>query len=199
MSKKVIEILLISDSKLLIDGLCKILESEDDIKVSADLSGIKEVITFMDNNEPNYIFLDQRVKDSDMEKFLLSKKIKSKSTEIIMLAEEETHEKSPHNVITVNQNTGASELINIIKKKSNVLKDSKSEEAQYKKGADSLTKTESRIINLIASGHTNKEIAEKLRVSEKTIKAHITSIFIKLNIQNRYQLMVYGRKNKIKA
>ena len=199
MSKKVIEILLISDSKLLIDGLCKILGSEDDIKVSADLSGIKEVITFMDNNEPNYIFLDQRVKDSDMEKFLLSKKIKSKSTEIIMLAEEETHEKSPQNVITVNQNTGARELIDIIKKKSSVLKDSKSEEAQYKKGADSLTKTESRIINLIASGHTNKEIAEKLRVSEKTIKAHITSIFIKLNIQNRYQLMVYGRKNKIKA
>jgi DNA-binding NarL/FixJ family response regulator len=199
MSKKVIEILLISDSKLLIDGLCKILESEDDIKVSADLSGIKEVITFMDNNEPNYIFLDQRVKDSDMEKFLLSKKIKSKSTEIIMLAEEETYEKSPQNVITVNQNTGARELIDIIKKKSSVLKDSKSEEAQDKKGADSLTKTESRIINLIASGHTNKEIAEKLRVSEKTIKAHITSIFIKLNIQNRYQLMVYGRKNKIKA
>jgi len=199
MSKKVIEILLISDSKLLIDGLRKILESEDDIKVSADLSGIKEVITFMGNNEPKYIFLDQRVKDSEMEKFLLSKKIKSKSTEIIMLAEEETHEKSPQNVITVNQNTGARELIDIIKKKSSVLKDSKSEEAQYKKGADSLTKTESRIINLIASGHTNKEIAEKLRVSEKTIKAHITSIFIKLNIQNRYQLMVYGRKNKIKA
>jgi chemotaxis response regulator CheB len=117
MSKKVIEILLISDSKLLIDGLCKILESEDDIKVSADLSGIKEVITFMDNNEPNYIFLDQRVKDSDMEKFLLSKKNKSKSTEIIMLAEEETYEKSPQNVITVNQNTGARELIDIIKKK----------------------------------------------------------------------------------
>jgi len=198
MSNIVTEILIISDSKLLIDGLRKILESEEGIKVSAALSGIKEVKTFMDKNEPNYIFIDQRVKDSDMEKFLLSKKIKSKSTEIIMLAEEETYEKSPHNFITVNQNTSARELLEIIKKKRSILKDSISKETLYKKSADNLTKTESRIINLIAAGHTNKELAEMLRVSEKTIKAHITSIFIKLNIQNRYQLMVFGRKNKIR-
>lgn len=196
MSNKVIEILLVSDSKLLIEGIRKILESEEGIKVTADLSDIKEVIAFLNENEPNYIFLDQRVYDSQIEKFPLSKNINSKSTEIIMLGEEERYEDNPHNFITANQNTSACELIDIIKKKRNNQNDSKNIDAFYKRSMNNVTKTESRIINLIASGRTNKEIAEKLKVSEKTIKAHVTSIFIKLNIQNRYQLMVYGKRNK---
>jgi len=196
MPNKVIEILLVSDSKLFIDGLRKILESEEGIKVTAEFSDIKEVTAFMNESEPNYIFLDQRVPDSHIEKFLHSKNIKSTSTKIILLAEEERYENSPYNFITVNQNTSARELIDIIKNNRNIQNDSKYIDALFKRSTINVTKTESRITNLIASGHTNKEIAGKLKVSEKTIKAHVTSIFIKLNIKNRYQLMIYGKINK---
>ncbi|MCI0480551.1 MAG: LuxR C-terminal-related transcriptional regulator, partial [Candidatus Dadabacteria bacterium] len=55
---------------------------------------------------------------------------------------------------------------------------------------------ESRIIKLIAAGESNKDIAELLSVSEKTVKAHITNIFHKLHLQNRYQLMIYGKRKK---
>ncbi|MEZ4547439.1 MAG: LuxR C-terminal-related transcriptional regulator [Thermodesulfobacteriota bacterium] len=38
-------------------------------------------------------------------------------------------------------------------------------------------------------------MARKLGSSEKTVKAHITSIFEKLGLNNRYQLIVYGKRN----
>lgn len=199
MSKKTIEILIVSDSKLLINGLRKILESEVHIKVVADLPEIKQAQSFMDKNEPDYIFLDQRIQDTDIEKFLGSKKVKSKATEIILLSDEDENENGSASFITVNQNTSAVELIDTIKHRRELQKDSIMKNAIIKEPEANVTKTESRIINLVTSGHTNKEIAEKLNVSEKTIKAHVTSIFTKLNIQNRYQLMVYGRRNMKRA
>jgi len=57
-----------------------------------------------------------------------------------------------------------------------------------------LTKTELKMINFISEGYTNKEVAKKLTISEKTVKAHLTNIFIKLNLKNRYQLIVYSQQ-----
>jgi len=195
MSNKNIEILLVSDSRLLIDGLRKILESEVCIRVIAHFSDLNELSAFLKEKSPDYIFLDKRVQSSDIEKFLLSKKIKSKGTEIILLSDEDGNENCHGSFITVNQNTSAVELIDIIKNRRELQKDLIIKNTIIKEPEIKVTKAESRIINLVTSGHTNKEIAEKLKVSEKTIKAHVTSIFTKLNVQNRYQLMVYGRRN----
>ena len=199
MSKNTIKILLVSESKLLIDGLRKIFESEAHIKVIAELSEIKQLQRFMNENEPDYILLDQRVQDMGIEKFLSSKKIKSKATEIILLSDEDENENGSGSFITVNQNTSPVELIDIIKHKRKLQTDSIMKNVIIKEPEINVTRTESRIINLVTSGHTNKEIAQKLNVSEKTIKAHVTNIFNKLNIQNRYQLMVYGRRKMKRA
>ncbi|MBI2487506.1 MAG: response regulator transcription factor [Deltaproteobacteria bacterium] len=53
---------------------------------------------------------------------------------------------------------------------------------------------EAKVVELIISGFRNKEIAKKLSITEGTVKSHLTSIFMKLGLQSRYQLMVYGRK-----
>jgi len=51
----------------------------------------------------------------------------------------------------------------------------------------SLTPSQFKVLHLIAAGHTNKEIAERLNISEKTVKTHITAIFSKLGVSNRTQ------------
>ena len=199
MSNKTKDVLIVSESKLLTNGLRKILESEISIRVIAELSNLKQVKAFMEENEPDYVFLDQRVKDPVIEKFLLSKKIKSKGIQIILLSDEDSNGPSPESFITMNQDTSALDLIDIIKNGREIENVSVMEKRTTDENEISVTRTESRIINLVTSGSTNKEIAEKLGVSEKTIKAHITNIFTKLNIQNRYQLMVYGRRHQKKA
>lgn len=53
-----------------------------------------------------------------------------------------------------------------------------------------LTKQEICILELVAEGLINKEIAERLNISVATIKAHLESIYKKLNAHNRVQAVV---------
>jgi LuxR family transcriptional regulator, positive regulator of biofilm formation len=57
--------------------------------------------------------------------------------------------------------------------------------AQYK-----LSKREVEIVDTISKGVTNKEAADKLNVTEKTIKFHLTNIYRKMGIKSRGQLIV---------
>lgn len=50
---------------------------------------------------------------------------------------------------------------------------------------DDLTEREIEILKLVAVGHTNQEIAKIVNATVHTIKAHITSIMKKINVDNR--------------
>lgn len=62
---------------------------------------------------------------------------------------------------------------------------------------DILTKRELEIIKLLVAGMYNKEIADKLDISEKTVKNHMSSIFKKINVSDRTQAAVYAIKNNL--
>jgi DNA-binding NarL/FixJ family response regulator len=62
------------------------------------------------------------------------------------------------------------------------------------KPVDMLSEREREVLSLIGNGATNREIAEKLFISEHTVKSHIRSILNKLNISNRQQAAVYAER-----
>lgn len=51
-----------------------------------------------------------------------------------------------------------------------------------------LTQAELRVVLLVPTGKTNKEIATELKLSDKTVKFHMTRIFKKLDVKNRTTL-----------
>ena len=51
-----------------------------------------------------------------------------------------------------------------------------------------MTKRERQVISLIAEGHTNKEIAQKLHLSTYTVKSHVHNILEKLALSTRVQI-----------
>ncbi len=55
-------------------------------------------------------------------------------------------------------------------------------------GADSLTPSERRVVELAATGATNREIAQALFVTEKTVETHLGRAFRKLDVSSRRQL-----------
>jgi DNA-binding NarL/FixJ family response regulator len=57
-----------------------------------------------------------------------------------------------------------------------------------------LTKKEREIVSLICHGHRNKEIAQRLDISEQTVKSHCNRIFKKVGVSDRLQLALYTRK-----
>lgn len=60
---------------------------------------------------------------------------------------------------------------------------------------EELTKREIEVLKLIARGMYNKEIADELVISEKTVKNHISNIFRKIDVTDRTQAAVYAIKH----
>lgn len=65
-----------------------------------------------------------------------------------------------------------------------------SKRRKYNLGNHNLTNREEEIARLIMKGYSNKNIASKLYITEKTVKTHLTKIFKKLGINNRLELAV---------
>lgn len=62
---------------------------------------------------------------------------------------------------------------------------------------DKLSTREYEILILIAHGYNNKAIGKELYISEKTVKNHITSLFKKLEVEDRVQAVIFVYTNKI--
>lgn len=59
---------------------------------------------------------------------------------------------------------------------------------------EDLTEREREVINLVAQGCSNQDIAKELVISEKTVKTHVSNILSKLQLEDRTQLAIYAIK-----
>jgi NarL family two-component system response regulator YdfI len=74
----------------------------------------------------------------------------------------------------------------------------RSSKAEPSAKADSpLSERESEVLQLVAEGARNKEIAYKLNITERTVKAHLSHIFQKLNVDSRAAAVAAGAKAEI--
>lgn len=58
-----------------------------------------------------------------------------------------------------------------------------------------LTKREIEVLLLISKGYVNKDISNELKITERTVKNHVSSIFRKINVNDRTQAAVFAVKN----
>lgn len=60
---------------------------------------------------------------------------------------------------------------------------------------ESLTERETEVLKLVSNGMYNKEIAEKLQISERTVKNHLFNIFKKIDVTDRTQAALFAIRN----
>ena len=99
--------------------------------------------------------------------------------------------------------TDKEEFIYIIKKVLNGKKFFDSELLQYSIQRDKvanemdLTTREKNVLNYVCKGLSNKDIANELKVTDYTIKKHVSSILSKLHLRNRQDIIIYAKDNHI--
>ena len=68
-------------------------------------------------------------------------------------------------------------------------------EARSKPELNDLTEREQEVLQLIARGLSNRQIADEMYISEKTVKTHVSSILSKLGVQDRTQAAIWALKH----
>lgn len=66
-------------------------------------------------------------------------------------------------------------------------------------GAEALSDREREVLLMVAEGLPNKLIAQRLAISEKTVKAHLTSVFRQIGVTDRTQAALWAQRNGLSA
>ena len=217
-----IKVVIADDHALFRDGLKKILSLEKDILVVGEAANGDEISKVIDRAKPDILLLDVKMPKGDVVQSLLDVAARSPATRVIVLtaySEEENILNAakggargyvPKGVpsatllqaIQVVQNGGCwidkempawETFEEIVQDQSGSLEAPR----QFDESIKALTKREMEILRLVAEGLTNEEIGKKIFISEKTVKTHLTNIFDKLKVNNRFKaaLMLMGQPN----
>ncbi len=216
MPNKNITIMIADDHLLMSEGIKQILELETDIDVIAQAEDGEEAIEKAVKYNPDVILLDINMPKMNGIDVLRRLKDLGVKSNVIMLTIHEDREYLRETIKIgadgyVLKDSDADGLIKAIRDVNNgktyiqpsiaslLVNDiGRVEENSDFQRIESLTKREYEVLILIAEGLNNKDIADKLYISEKTVKNHVSSIFKKLDVNDRIQAAIFAFKNNIK-
>jgi len=217
--KPKIRIVVADDHPIFRDGLCKLLALEEDFQVVAQAQDGREVLEVLEEHEPDILLLDLKMPGLDglatLQRLQASK---NKTKVIVLTASEDKNEfvqamKFGTSGIVLKQ-TATELLIKSIRKvyAGEIWLDSYTTAAVMRQFASAdeappappaaprsaererspLSQREREIVALVAQGFKNKEMAEKMFISEQTVKNHLHNIFDKLGVSDRLELALYA-------
>ena len=209
-----IRVVLADDHPIVRDGLRKLLSLEEDIQVVGEASDGREVLQIVQQTEPDVVILDLRMPNLDgLSALQALQQFNKKAKIIILTASEDKNEfvqamKLGCSGIVLKQ-TAPELIVKSIRKvyAGEIWLDSHTTAAVMRQFASPgdvmggtgktrerspLSQREREIVSLVAQGYKNKEMAEKMFISEQTVKNHLHNIFDKLGVSDRLELALYA-------
>jgi DNA-binding NarL/FixJ family response regulator len=222
--KSKIRIVVADDHPIFRDGLCKLLALEEDFEVVAQASDGRMVLDVLQQHEPDVLLLDLKMPGLDGLATLQRLQASKNRTRVIVLtASDDKNEfvqamKLGTSGIVLKQ-TATELLIKSIRKvhAGEIWLDSHTTAAVIRqfvaaeeppvqvpsapvgreRERSPLSQREREIVALVAQGFKNKEMAEKMFISEQTVKNHLHNIFDKLGVSDRLELALYAIHNNL--
>src|SRR2546423_3126097 len=214
--KGTVRIVLADDHPIVRDGLKKLLQLEEDFEVVGEAGDGREVLERVQELDPDVLLLDLRMPNLDGLSALQALQQTNKRTRVIVLtASEDKNEfvqamKLGCSGIVLKQ-TAPELIVKSIRKVQGgeIWLDSHTTAAVMRQFAapgeiggpslsgkgrerSPLSTREREIVQLVAQGYKNKEMAEKMFISEQTVKNHLHNIFDKLGVSDRLELALYA-------
>jgi DNA-binding NarL/FixJ family response regulator len=219
-----IRIVVADDHPIFRDGLCKLLALEEDFEVVAQAQDGRQVLEVLQQLEPDILLLDLKMPGLDgLATLQRLQAVKNKTRVIVLTASDDKNEfvqamRLGTSGIVLKQ-TATELLIKSIRRvhAGEIWLDSHTTAAVIRQfvaadepppqaapagpGRDRerspLSQREREIVALVAQGFKNKEMAEKMFISEQTVKNHLHNIFDKLGVSDRLELALYAIHNNL--
>ncbi len=213
--KPSIRIIVADDHPIVREGLRKLIELEEDMAVIGETDNGRQALELLEELQPDVLLLDLKMPGMDGLSLLQALQNTTHKTRIIVLtASEDKNEwvqamKLGCSGIVVKQ-TAPELIIKSIRKVygGEIWLDSHTTAAVMRQFASPtdhlggngakgrerspLSAREREIVALVAQGYKNKEMAEKMFISEQTVKNHLHNIFDKLGVSDRLELALYA-------
>jgi two-component system, NarL family, nitrate/nitrite response regulator NarL len=213
--KPPVRILVADDHAIFRDGLRRLLEGSDDVSIVGEASNGNECIKMLAKLKPDILLLDLRMPEKDGLGVLEEINFDSMTTRVIVL----TAAEDDRDVVramrlgargVVLKQSASDLLLKSIRKVADgeIWLDNrmtaevidafkKSSEAGQRREKPLLSEREKEIVQLVAQGFRNREIGEKLFISEQTVKNHLHNIFDKLGVSDRLELALYAIHHRL--
>lgn len=195
-----IKILVADDHPVVVDGLIAMLSTQSDFEVVGRASSGEEAIRRVERLEPDVVLLDLEMPEVDGVEVIRRLRDAGVEAQVLVFTAFDTDER-----IVGAVQAGAKgyllkgaprdklfEAIRVVSEGGSLLQPVvASKLMQHMSGGDQqdlpepLTDREEEVLQLLAKGKTNKQIAEELFITERTAKFHVSSILGKLGAENR--------------
>jgi len=196
-----IRVLIADDHSLVRQGLRRYLDMAEDIDVVGEASNGEEAIAMVEKEQPDIVLLDIRMPGVDgLEAARMIRERYPKVGAIMLTAYDDRQfvveavragargyvlkaRDAEHLIQTVRLVAGGNMVIDpqlVV-----ALAEELSQAKERDRKAETLTAREIEVLQLLAFGHTNRDIAEKLFISPDTVKTHLEHIFEKLGASDR--------------
>jgi NarL family two-component system response regulator LiaR len=210
MEKTNIRILLVDDHAVVRSGLSAFLLAYEDFQLVGECSNGKEAVAMSDTKEIDVILMDMKMPEMDGP--TATKSIREKHPDIQVIAltsfKEDDLVKNALKTGAIGyllKNVSADDLANAIRSAYHGKTTLAPEAAQVLVRATqqpiyptvSLTDREKEVLLLMVEGLRNPEIAQKLVISQSTVKFHVSSILSKLNVSSRTEAVSVAIKQKL--
>ena len=200
-------VFLLDDHEVVRDGLRHLLEAEDDMEVVGEAGTAAEAIDRITALSPQVAVLDVRLPDGSGVEVCREVRSHDHGVVCLMLTSFSDDEALFDAIMAgaagyVLKQVRGSDLVADIRKvaaghslldpelSERVMQRLKDRQAQHQ--AEHLTPQEERILEFISEGLTNRQIAEKMYLSEKTVKNYVSNLLSKLGMSRRTEAAVYA-------
>ncbi len=203
-------VFLLDDHEVVRTGLRSLLEAADDLTVVGEAASVEEALSRIPPTKPDVAILDVRLPDgSGVE---VCREIRSRMPEIacLMLTSYADDEALFASIMAgasgyVLKQVGGTDLVADVRKVASgqslldpALIDQVLERLRAGPEEDpllaGLTPQERRILDLIADGQTNRQIADSMYLAEKTVKNYVSNLLAKLGMERRTQAATYAAR-----
>jgi DNA-binding NarL/FixJ family response regulator len=209
-----IRLVLVDDHPIVLDGLESLFRLESDIRVVARCVNAEEALTAVSRHRPDVLLLDLRLPRKDGRAVLRELQQKKLSVKVVLLAavleEEEVleafrlgvrgmvlKEQAPQMVVRCVRRVHAGDQWIEKQACTRALHALLDREAGESAAASILTPREIQMVRMVAGGLRNKEMSQRLAISEGTVKIHLHHIYQKLKVENRVQLTLCAQSRKL--
>jgi len=210
-----IRILLVDDHTILREGIRSLLEKQTDIDVVAEAENGRQAVELVRQLKPDVVLMDITMPLLNGIHATEQIRRENRCTQILILSQHESEEYIRRALSAgaagfLLKDINAAELINAIRsvhRGESILSPAVTRlviedylrwgDIRPQETGNGLTPRESEILQLIAEGNTNKQIAEILCISIKTVQAHRSNLMNKLDLHNKAELIKYAIQKKI--